>query len=151
MFAGKTAIGFGGGNLMDDQLGGKSATQGGLNSDNGKLTRYLSPLGAWSLAFGCAVGWGAFIMPGTTFLPTAGPMGTIIGMLAGTVLMLVIAFNYHYLMNRNAGSGGAFAYTKIIFGNDHGFLCAWFLILTYIAILPPVRLEARAPIGIDKD
>ena len=104
------------------------------NGNNGQ-TRYLSPLGAWALAFGCAVGWGAFILPGTTFLPKAGPMGTIIGMSIGTVLMLVIAFNYHYLMNRHVGSGGAFAYTRIAFGYDHGFLCAWFLVLTYIAIL----------------
>ena len=99
------------------------------------LERYLSPLGAFSLAFGCAVGWGAFIMPGTTFLPTAGPMGTIIGMSIGTALMLIISFNYHYLMNHYAGSGGAFTYTKEAFGYDHGFLCAWFLVLTYIAIL----------------
>ena len=100
-----------------------------------KPDRYLSPLGAWSLAFGCTVGWGAFMMPGTTFLPTAGPMGTIIGMSIGAALMLIISFNYHYLMNHYAGSGGAFTYTKEAFGYDHGFLCSWFLILTYIAIL----------------
>lgn len=99
------------------------------------LDRYLSPVGAWALAFGCTVGWGAFIMPGTTFLPTAGPMGTIIGMSIGTALMLIISYNYHYLMNHYAGSGGAFTYTKEAFGYDHGFLCAWFLVLTYIAIL----------------
>ena len=99
------------------------------------LDRYLSPLGAWALAFGCTVGWGAFIMPGTTFLPTAGPLGTIIGMSFGTALMLIISYNYHYLMNHYAGSGGAFTYTKEAFGYDHGFLCAWFLVLTYIAIL----------------
>ncbi len=104
------------------------------NGDNGQ-TRYLSPLGAWALAFGCAVGWGAFMMPGRTFLPTAGPMGTFIGMLIGTALLLVIGYNYHYLMNRYSGSGGAFTYTRKVFGYDHGFLCAWFLALTYIAVL----------------
>ena len=41
--------------------------------------KYLSALGAWALAFGCSVGWGAFVMPGTTFLPIAGPVGTVIG------------------------------------------------------------------------
>ena len=40
--------------------------------------RYLSRLDVWAIAFGCIVGWGAFVMPGTTFLPLAGPMGTII-------------------------------------------------------------------------
>ena len=104
------------------------------DQDN-KLTKYVSPLCAWALAFGCTVGWGAFVMPGSTFLPTAGPMGTIIGMSMGTVLMLLISFNYHYLMNRHGGTGGAFTYTTAAFGYDHGFLCAWFLVLTYIAIL----------------
>ena len=113
----------------------ESATQRErFNSEDGQA-RYLSPLGAWALAFGCAVGWGAFVLPGTTFLPKAGPAGTLIGMFVGVVLMLIIAYNYHYLMNHHAGSGGAFAYTRAAFGYDHGFLCAWFLVLTYVAIL----------------
>ena len=42
--------------------------------------RYYSPHDVWAIAFGCAVGWGAFVMPGTTFLPVAGPLGTLIAM-----------------------------------------------------------------------
>ena len=45
------------------------------NKDN-KGSGYLTALGAWALAFGCAVGWGAFMMPGNTFLPIGGPIGT---------------------------------------------------------------------------
>ena len=37
--------------------------------------RHLSMLGAWALAFGCAVGSDAFVMPWNDFLPKAG--GTI--------------------------------------------------------------------------
>ena len=99
------------------------------------LTGYLGPMGAWALAFGGSVGWGAFVMPGTTFLPLAGPLGTAAGILIGAVVMLLIGVNYHYLMNRNPDGGGAFTYTKKCFGYDHGFLCAWFLILTYVAII----------------
>ncbi|MCR5346321.1 MAG: amino acid permease [Fretibacterium sp.] len=112
---------------MDEKFGAKF--------ESSRQIGYLSPLNAWALAFGCAVGWGAFVMPGTTFLPTAGPVGTIIGMLIGTVLMLVIASNYHYLMNRHSGGGGAFTYAMTAFGCDHGFLCAWFLVLPYIVVL----------------
>ena len=50
------------------------------------LKRYISPLGAWALSFGCAVGWGAFVMPGTTFLPMAGPLGTALGIAAGAAM-----------------------------------------------------------------
>ena len=98
-------------------------------------TSYLSTLGAWALAFGCAVGWGAFVMPGTTFLPIAGPLGTALGIGIGALVMLVLGANYHYLMNRFSDSGGTYTYTKNCFGYDHGFLSAWFLILTYIAII----------------
>jgi len=98
------------------------------------LKRYLSPVSVWALSFGCAVGWGSFVMPGTTFLPTGGPLGTVIGMLLGAAVMLIIGVNYHYMMNRYPDSGGTYSYAKNEFGYDHGFLSAWFLILVYVAI-----------------
>ena len=97
--------------------------------------RYLSPMGAWALAFGCSVGWGAFVMPGTTFLPVAGPLGTVLGIIIGGLIMLVIGNNYFHLMNRYPESGGTYAYAKYCFGYDHGFLNGWFLLLTYVAII----------------
>ena len=96
---------------------------------------YLSGAGAWALAFGCAVGWGAFVMPGTTFLPVAGPLGTALGICLGGAVMLLPAASYHYLMNRYPDAGGTYTYTKKCFGYDHGFISAWFLILTYVAII----------------
>lgn len=74
-------------------------------------------------------------MPGTTFLPIAGPIGTAVGIALGGVAMLIIGMNYHYLMNRLPDNGGTYAYTKTAFGYDQGFLSAWFLIITYIAVL----------------
>ncbi|MBR4455694.1 MAG: amino acid permease [Solobacterium sp.] len=96
---------------------------------------YLTVLGAWALAFGCSVGWGAFVMPGTTFLPVAGPLGTAIGLGIGGLMMLVLALIYHYLMNRFPDGGGTYTYTREMYSYDHGFISAWFLILTYGAIL----------------
>ena len=103
--------------------------------DREKDKKYLGILGAWALSFGCSVGWGAFVMPGTTFLPIAGPVGTAIGLGLGGLVMLVLALNFHYLMNRYPDSGGIYTYTKKTFGYDQGFLSAWFLIITYIAII----------------
>ena len=54
------------------------------------LDRYLKPWDVWAIAFGCMVGWGVFAMPGTTFLPVAGPAGTLISMLLGMAFMLII-------------------------------------------------------------
>jgi amino acid transporter len=74
-------------------------------------------------------------MPGGTFLPQAGPIGTAIGISLGALMMMILAVNYHHLMNKYPDNGGTYAYTKRIFGYDHGFLNAWFLGLMYIAIL----------------
>ena len=105
------------------------------NIEGKKLTKYLSTLNVWALAFGCSVGWGAFVMPGTTFLPIAGPLGTAIGLFLGALVMLIIGMNYHYMMNHYPDCGGTFTYTKKIFGYDHGFLSAWFIVLVYVAII----------------
>ncbi len=105
------------------------------NHEDRRVCAYLTPLGAWALAFGCAVGWGAFVMPGNTFLPIAGPVGTALGLGLGAAVMLLLAANYHYLMNRFPGCGGAYTFTKRSFGYDHGFVSAWFLIITYVAII----------------
>ena len=97
--------------------------------------RYISPIGAWALSLGSAVGWGAFVMPGTTFIPIAGPWGTAVGMAIGAMVMLIIGVNYHFLMTRFPDDGGTYSFVKGIFGHDHAFLTGWFLSLTYIAVI----------------
>ena len=99
------------------------------------LDRYLAPLDVWGMAFGCMVGWGVFAMPGTTFLPIAGPAGTLIAMVISMVIMLIIAWNFVYLMERRPMTGGIYSYTKEAFGRDHAFLSSWFLCLSYLTIV----------------
>jgi amino acid transporter len=112
---------------------------------------YLTTTGAWALAFGCSVGWGSFVMPGNTFLPIAGPIGTALGLGAGALVMLILGVNFHHLMNQFPDGGGTYTYTRKCFGYDHGFLAAWFLILTYIAIIwanaTALPLIARTVLG----
>ena len=74
-------------------------------------------------------------MPGTTFLPIAGPLGTFLGMLIGGLVMMLIGINYGYLMNHHPDAGGTFTYVKNEFGYDQGFLSSWFLLLVYMAII----------------
>ncbi|MBR2837519.1 MAG: amino acid permease [Kiritimatiellae bacterium] len=111
------------------------------------LTGHLSMLGAWALAFGCAVGSDAFVLPWTEFLPKAGPLGTALGVVAGALVMAVIAWNYHYMINRRPGPGGVYAYASEVFGHDHGFLCGYFLGFAYLAI---VWLDVTAFVGVVK-
>jgi len=95
----------------------------------------LTPLTLWALSFGCCIGWGSFILPGTTFLPIAGTLGTLIAVLLGAVVMILIAYNYHFLIQKNSNSGGVITFIKDIFSWDHAFFCGGFLWLAYIAVL----------------
>lgn len=99
------------------------------------LKPYLSTWAVLALSFGCAVGWGSFIMPGTAFLPKAGPLGTLLAIFIGALCMSLYALNYHRMVLREPGPGGSFRFARKAFGEDHGFLVAWFLCLTYVAIL----------------
>ena len=113
--------------VWDIALSSEGSRMNNISSEkqNGNsLAAYLSPLAVWALAFGCSVGWGSFVMPGTTFLPFAGPVGTALGLLAGAAIMALIGFNFSYMLKRYPGAGGAYSYAKKTLGSDHGFLCA---------------------------
>ena len=96
----------------------------------------VSALGALGLSVGTAIGWGSFVVTGSSFLSKAGPLGSIIGIIIGMLIMLVLAYNYHYMMNKYPDSnGGIYTFAKNTLGGDHAFLVSWFLIITYAAIL----------------
>lgn len=100
----------------------------------GELRKHLSPMGAWAFAVGTSVGWGSLVVTANTYLAQAGPLGTVLGLVVGALIMLVMCRNYAYMIQSYPEAGGAYAYTKEVFGYDHGFLTAWFLALTYLAM-----------------
>lgn len=75
-------------------------------------------------------------MPGTTFLKRGGTVGTLIAMEIGAVIMLIISYNYAYMIKKFPESGGQFIFAEKALGRTHGFICAWFLGLCYIMIIP---------------
>ena len=99
------------------------------------LVPYLSPLGAWALAVGSAIGWGSFVFTSNLYLSEAGPLGSVLGMLVGMVIMLFISRNYHYLINYYPSEGGVYAFVKKIFGYDRAFLSFWYVGLAYLAMM----------------
>ncbi len=111
-----------------------------------KLQKKLSPINVLSLALGYIIGWGAFVMPGNTFSVSGGPLGTAIAMAVAAVIMIVIAYNYHYMINRFPLSGGEFVHSSKAFCKTHGFVCTWFLGLSYLAIVP-LNATALALVG----
>ena len=104
--------------------------------ENRANSKNISALGAFALSIGTAIGWGSFVVTGSDFVSKAGPLGSAIGLLIGMLIMIVIAHNYHYMMNKYPGdNGGIYSFAKNTIGGDHAFLIAWFLIITYSAIL----------------
>ena len=104
------------------------------NAEVNSLSPYLSPTAVWALAVGTSVGWGSLVVTSSTYLHQAGPMGSVLGLLIGMVLMLLISRNFHYVACRYPDAGGIYAYTKNVFGYDRAFLVSWFLSLTYISM-----------------
>ena len=100
------------------------------------LKRALNPMHVWALAFGCIIGWGSFINPGKKFLFNSGVAGTAIAMLLGAAIMVVIAFNYAYMVPKYPKAGGQFTFAKICFGRLPAFLCGWFLVAAYLTNVP---------------
>lgn len=101
-----------------------------------RLRKVMRPIDVWGLALGAIIGWGCFVLPGTAFLPKAGPAGTALGMLIGALLIIVIAISYGYLIRTYPISGGEFIYTKEAIGRRNAFVCGWAMILAYWSLIP---------------
>lgn len=91
--------------------------------------------GALALSIGTSIGWGSFVVTGSNYLTKAGFVGSSIGMIVGTLLMYIIAYNYHYMINQTPDSGGIYSFVKHTFNGDHAFLASWFMLIVYISIL----------------
>ena len=98
-------------------------------------TPYLKPVHAWAYSLGTTIGWGSLVITCSSYLSQAGTAGSILGLAIGAAAMLLIAANYHYMMNCFPEAGGAYTYAREVFGFDQGFLMAWFVALTYFAVL----------------
>ncbi|MBR5542313.1 MAG: APC family permease [Bacteroides sp.] len=107
-----------------------------MKQNNSNFKKTLSPTHVWALAFGCVIGWGAFINPGKKFLPNSGVDGTAIAMILGALVMIVIAFAYAYMVPKYPKAGGEFNYTKNCFGKVPAYLCGWFLLAAYLTNVP---------------
>ena len=100
------------------------------------LSKSLSPMSVWAIAFGCIIGWGSFINPGKKFLIKSGVAGTAIAMIFGALVMIIIAVSYAYMVPKHPKAGGEFTFTKDNFGKIPAFICGWFLVAAYLTNVP---------------
>ena len=101
---------------------------------NSGLSPFMSPLAVWALSLGTTIGWGSLVVTSNNYLSNAGPLGSVLGIVIGMVVMLFIGRNYSYMMQHYPDAGGAYTFLKETYGYDQGFLTAWFLFLTYISV-----------------
>ena len=87
------------------------------------------------LAVGAIIGWGCFVLPGTRFLPDAGPLGTCLAFLIGGGLLCTVALCYSILIKVYPVAGGSFTYAYVGFGTRAGFICGWALVLGYLCVI----------------
>ncbi len=93
-----------------------------------ELRKSLRPRHVASLALGCIIGFGCFVLAGD-FLERSGPLGATIGLVIGALFMLLIAESYAPLMERFPVAGAEFAHAYYAAGRYHGYVCGWFLTL----------------------
>lgn len=107
-----------------------------MSKTNGEFRKAMRPIDVWGLALGAIIGWGCFVLPGSAFLPKAGPLGTAAGMLIGALLIVIIALSYGYLIRKFPVSGGEYVYAKEAIGKRNAFVCGWGMILAYWSLIP---------------
>ncbi len=103
--------------------------------ENNRLQSNFTPLGMWAFSIGTSIGWGSFIVTCNTYLQKSGVLGTAFGLLIGMAVILVVTWNLQYMIQNSQDAGGIYTFEKRVGGKDLGFLAAWFVLLTYLAIL----------------
>ncbi len=105
------------------------------NIKDNRLSPYFSRAGVWAFSIGTSIGWGSFVVTCNTYLFQAGILGTVFGLAVGMAVILIINHNLCYMLERAPSAGGIYAWGGQVRGHDIGFLIAWLLLLTYLAVL----------------
>ena len=107
---------------------------GNKNESDG-LRPQFGALSTWAFSIGTSIGWGSLVVTCSAYLTKAGILGTVFGLCLGMLVILIVTANIRYSIARSQNAGGIYKYIQKVCGHDHGFLTAWFLLLTYLSIL----------------
>ncbi|MBQ5512731.1 MAG: hypothetical protein IIT83_03495, partial [Bacteroidales bacterium] len=92
-------------------------------------------LSIWAMALGGIVGWGSTVLPGISFIPNAGVLGSVIGIVLCTVIAYIIFANYEMMVRKFPHDRGSFHYTGEILGDDHAYLVGWAIEMAYLSLM----------------
>src|SRR6185503_15793355 len=111
----------------------RGCSAGGRVTAQPGLTKTLTGLQLFMIAFGAAIGVGWIIGVGI-WLGQAGPLGTVAGFVAGAAVIGLVCLCYGELAAAFPVAGGEIVYCYEIFGPKTGFLIGWFLALGYLTV-----------------
>jgi APA family basic amino acid/polyamine antiporter len=100
-----------------------------------QLARKLRTIDYFTLGFGTMVGAG-FLVAMDDWLQRGGPVGGILGFLAGGIVLLPVAYIYGQLVMSIPDAGGEIAYTARVFPERFGFIPGWMMVLAYLVVCP---------------
>ena len=98
----------------------------------------------WSIAVGCAIGSGIFMMP--TLLAPYGILGLLAWLTAGLGTVLV-ALSLSRLVKRVPKLGGPYAYVQAGLGSFAGFLIAWTYWLACVSAISAIAMAFVGYLG----
>ncbi len=111
-----------------------------------KPTNKMTFLTAWSFSFACMIGWGAFMLPGTFFLPVAGLWSSLLALVFAIASISFFVVNYSFLGNLHSSSdgicrGGVYRLIQHSLNRTWAFIASWALGLAYLSCF---ALNAKA-------
>ena len=115
--------------------------QGKLTATSGKEIGFWR---GWSIAVGCAIGSGVFMMP--TLLAPYGMLG-LAGWLSAGAGSLLIVLSLSRLARRIPKLGGPYAYVRAGLGDFAGFLIAWTYWIACIAAVAGIAIAFVGYLG----
>ena len=115
------------------------------NNKNPSAHKEIGFWRGWSIAVGCAIGSGVFMMP--TLLAPYGMLGLAGWLIAGGGTLLV-ALSLSRLVRRIPKIGGPYAYVQAGLGSFAGFLIAWTYWIACIAAVSGIAIAFVGYLGV---
>ncbi|NUB93903.1 APC family permease [Haloterrigena sp. SYSU A558-1] len=101
---------------------------------NSEFERILTKKDLFVLAFGAMIGWGWIIQTGF-WIDEAGVSGSVLGFVAGAIMVSVVGLIYGELASAMPFVGGEHVYSFRALGPLWSFVCTWSLVLGYVGVV----------------
>ncbi|ELY67555.1 APC family permease [Natrinema versiforme] len=105
-----------------------------MAEDGNTFERVLTKKDLFVLAFGAMIGWGWIIQTGV-WIDEAGVAGSVLGFVAGAIMVGVVGLIYGELTSAMPFVGGEHVYSFRALGPLWSFVCTWSLVLGYVGVV----------------